>query len=74
MISISKKEQYISHPLIKENTVLRRAYQESIFINCLNTNCLVVIPTGLGKTIIGLMLAVQRLTENIVLKGFLKLC
>lgn len=64
MISISKKEQYISHPLIKENSVLRRAYQESIFINCLNTNCLVVIPTGLGKTIIGLMLAVQRLTEK----------
>jgi ERCC4-related helicase len=42
---------------------LRREYQENIFINCLNHNCLVVIPTGLGKTIIGLMLAVHRLTE-----------
>ena len=43
---------------------MRREYQENIFINCLNHNCLVVIPTGLGKTIIGLMLAVHRLTER----------
>jgi Fanconi anemia group M protein len=50
--------------LLKENIVLRRAYQENIFINCLNTNCLVVIPTGLGKTIIALMLAIYRLSET----------
>jgi Fanconi anemia group M protein len=59
-----REEDYISHPLIKENLVLRRAYQEKIFINCLKHNCLVVIPTGLGKTIIALMLAVQKLTER----------
>ena len=64
MIFISKHEQFISHPLLKENFVLRRAYQENIFINCLNTNCLVVIPTGLGKTIIALMLAIHRLSET----------
>ncbi len=63
MIFVSNKEQFISHPLLKENYVLRRAYQENIFINCLNTNCLVVIPTGLGKTIIALMLAVHRLSK-----------
>ncbi|MBD3214102.1 MAG: DEAD/DEAH box helicase [Candidatus Lokiarchaeota archaeon] len=59
----SEKQEFISHPLIQEETVLRRSYQENIFINCLNKNSLVVIPTGLGKTIIGLMLAVHRLTE-----------
>jgi len=59
----SEKEEFISHPLIQENLVLRRSYQENIFISCLNQNSLVVIPTGLGKTIIGLMLAVHRLTE-----------
>ena len=59
---------YISHPLIKKNLVLRREYQEKIFINCLKHNCLVVIPTGLGKTIIALMLAVQKLSENPDLK------
>ena len=61
---MSNKEDFISHPLLKENLVLRRTYQENIFINCLNTNCLVVIPTGLGKTIIALMLAIHRLSET----------
>ncbi len=63
MIFVTTNEGFISHPLIKQNLISRREYQESIFINCLNKNCLVVIPTGLGKTIIALMLAVQRLTE-----------
>ncbi|MDX1797885.1 MAG: DEAD/DEAH box helicase, partial [Candidatus Lokiarchaeia archaeon] len=63
MIFVATNEGFISHPLIKHNIISRREYQESIFINCLNKNCLVVIPTGLGKTIIALMLAVQRLTE-----------
>jgi len=63
VISVSANEDFISHPLIKRNIVSRRDYQEAIFINCLNQNCLVVIPTGLGKTIIALMLAVHRLTE-----------
>jgi Fanconi anemia group M protein len=57
------KEEFISHPLIQEQSVVRRSYQETIFINCLNHNSLVVIPTGLGKTIIGLMMAVHRMTE-----------
>jgi len=60
---ITLSEKFLSHPLLKENTVLRRAYQEDIFINCLNKNCLVVIPTGLGKTIVALMLAIHRLSE-----------
>ncbi|MFX1307184.1 MAG: DEAD/DEAH box helicase [Promethearchaeota archaeon] len=63
MIFVSTNEGFISHPLIKQDIITRREYQENIFINCLNKNCLVVIPTGLGKTIIALMLAVQRLTE-----------
>ncbi len=63
MILVSENENFITHPLIKPNFVSRREYQEVIFINCLNKNCLVVIPTGLGKTIIALMLAVHRLTE-----------
>ncbi len=63
MIFITPNEEFISHPLVKQNLISRRKYQENIFINCLNKNCLVVIPTGLGKTVIALMLTVQRLTE-----------
>jgi len=63
VIFVTPNEEFISHPLIKQNLISRREYQENIFINCLNKNCLVVIPTGLGKTVIALMLTVQRLTE-----------
>ena len=40
-----------------------RDYQEKIFQRCVEKNCLVVLPTGLGKTLIALMLSIQRLKE-----------
>ena len=40
-----------------------RKYQQQIFETCLKKNCLVVIPTGLGKTLIALMLAIERMKE-----------
>jgi len=64
VILVIEKGDFLSHPLIKKGAVRRRAYQEGIFINCLNSNCMVVIPTGLGKTIIALMLTVYRLSEK----------
>ncbi len=64
MVIVSSSEEFITHFLIGKNLVIRRAYQENIFINCLNQNSLIVIPTGLGKTIIALMLAVHRLSEK----------
>jgi Fanconi anemia group M protein len=38
-----------------------REYQEQITETCLEKNCLVVLPTGLGKTLIALMVAIKRL-------------
>ncbi len=40
-----------------------REYQKKIFLSCTKKNCLVVLPTGLGKTLIALMLAIHRLKE-----------
>jgi len=37
-----------------------RKYQEEIAKTCLNKNCLVVLPTGMGKTLIALMVAIER--------------
>lgn len=39
-----------------------RLYQETIFSTCTKNNTLVVLPTGIGKTAIFLMLASQRLS------------
>ncbi|MDO8661015.1 MAG: helicase-related protein, partial [Candidatus Woesearchaeota archaeon] len=38
-----------------------RLYQETIFAKCTTKNCLVVLPTGLGKTAIAMMLTAHRL-------------
>lgn len=38
-----------------------RKYQETIFVTAISKNTLVVLPTGLGKTAIAMMLAIQRL-------------
>jgi len=40
-----------------------REYQQKIFESCIRKNCLVVLPTGLGKTLIALMLAVERMKK-----------
>jgi len=40
-----------------------REYQQKIFEKCIQKNCLVVIPTGLGKTLISLMLAINRIEK-----------
>ncbi|MEO2154476.1 MAG: DEAD/DEAH box helicase, partial [Nanoarchaeota archaeon] len=41
-----------------------RIYQTNIFKEILNKNALVVLPTGLGKTIIALMLIIYHLRKN----------
>jgi len=56
--------EYISHPFIVPETMEKRAYQFSISMNALERNTLVVIPTGLGKTAIALIVAASRLYQN----------
>jgi len=55
---------YISHPRIKPETLESRAYQESVLAQALNQNLLCVLPTGLGKTNIAILLAVFRLEKH----------
>ena len=43
--------------------IIPRDYQKNIFNTCKEKNCLVVLPTGLGKTLIALMLTIHRMTE-----------
>ncbi|MEJ2267922.1 MAG: DEAD/DEAH box helicase family protein [Nanoarchaeota archaeon] len=40
-----------------------REYQEKIFETCRQKNCLVILPTGLGKTLIALMLSIERMKK-----------
>ncbi|HID43527.1 MAG TPA: DEAD/DEAH box helicase [Archaeoglobaceae archaeon] len=53
--------EYISHPLIKEKIIERRSYQVSIAATVLMHNTLVILPTGLGKTVVAAFVIASRL-------------
>lgn len=40
-----------------------REYQKKIFETCMKKNCLVVLSTGLGKTLIALMVTIERMKQ-----------
>ncbi|HZH38454.1 MAG TPA: DEAD/DEAH box helicase, partial [Bacillales bacterium] len=54
-------QQYFSHPLLKERSLLFRQYQNTVFKKTLYKNSLVVVPTSLGKTIITLLICIDIL-------------
>jgi len=41
-----------------------RGYQKAIFENCKDKNSLVVLPTGIGKTLIALMVVIERMQRH----------
>ena len=54
---------YFNDALLKEDTIHFRHYQNNIFRKCKDKNSLVVLPTGLGKTIIGILLIAYSLKK-----------
>jgi Fanconi anemia group M protein len=55
--------EYIRHPLIRPNAVEQRLYQLDLAGKALGAPTLVVLPTGLGKTIIALLVIASRLEK-----------
>jgi len=52
--------QFVEHSLIKPDTIEFRKYQESILNTAIKRNTLAVLPTGLGKTTLAILLTAHR--------------
>jgi ERCC4-related helicase len=55
---------YIQQDFIKPNSVERREYQYNIANSAADASTLVVLPTGMGKTIIALLVIAKELSNN----------
>ncbi len=58
------EKRYVWHNLLKEKAVEDRLYQNRILERARQCNTLVVLPTALGKTVIALLLAIERAEEG----------
>jgi Fanconi anemia group M protein len=55
---------YIDHPFINKNKIEARAFQIKIAENAALKNTLVILPTGMGKTVIATLVIAQFLKEK----------
>ncbi|HMK32286.1 MAG TPA: DEAD/DEAH box helicase, partial [Nitrosopumilaceae archaeon] len=56
--------QYIEHKLIKNQSIEYREYQVNLASQAIKENCLVVLPTGLGKTTVALQVIAEFLSRR----------
>lgn len=56
--------KYISHPLIRPESLEERQYQFSIALRSQDGNTMVVLPTGLGKTAVAMISAAARIRST----------
>ncbi|HER45384.1 MAG TPA: DEAD/DEAH box helicase, partial [Thermoplasmatales archaeon] len=55
---------YLQHDFIRQQTVEQRQYQVNIAHSAANASTLVVLPTGMGKTIIALLVIAKELKNG----------
>ena len=56
-----------SHKFLKSESLEDRQYQSNISKACLDQSTLVILPTGMGKTVIALRIILERITTGQIL-------
>jgi ERCC4-related helicase len=57
---IGDSDGYVFHAMLRPKTIAFRQFQVDIAASCIQKNTLVVIPTGLGKTVIAALVIAQK--------------
>jgi Fanconi anemia group M protein len=55
---------FIKHPLIRQNSIDEREYQTALANSCLESSTLIVLPTGMGKTVVALIVMAKTLERK----------
>ncbi|HII41285.1 MAG TPA: DEAD/DEAH box helicase [Thermoplasmata archaeon] len=55
---------FVTHELLRRGAVEERAYQVNIAKSCLSRSTLVVLPTGMGKTVVAAMVIAETLRHK----------
>jgi ERCC4-related helicase len=55
---------FVEHPLIRKDSIEEREYQKNLANSCLASSTLVVVPTGMGKTVIALRVVAEVLAKR----------
>jgi ERCC4-related helicase len=58
------KDGFVTHPLINPEKVIAKGFQLSIASKAIGGSTLVVLPTGIGKTIIAILVSAEVLRNN----------
>ncbi|MFW9817935.1 MAG: hypothetical protein ACFFEW_18645, partial [Candidatus Thorarchaeota archaeon] len=57
---LAEKETYVEAPLIRKNSVEYRSYQVNLADIAAKESTMIVLSTGLGKTVIAALVAAKR--------------
>ena len=61
-----KKDTYVSHEYIKDHSIIAKPFQINIAKNAVQENTAVILPTGLGKTIIAFLVIAEILPKKVL--------
>ena len=60
------KDGFVTHPRVRERAILARDYQLAIASTCMRESTAVILPTGLGKTVIAALVIAQVLPAKVL--------
>jgi Fanconi anemia group M protein len=61
---IQLTDNFVEHRYIKKSSIEHRAYQDNLAKQAISENCLIVLPTGLGKTTVALHVIAEFLSRG----------